>query len=252
MTDMEQLMDIVEKGSIKEVRNCVGRLISSGVTPEEIVSNAIMPALTVVGQKFDRGEYFITNMLLSARAAKMGYEILRSEMGTSPLVYSKKAVLGTVKGDLHNIGKNLVAMSIRCVGIDIVDLGVDVPAEQFVKVVEQDPDVAFVGISALLTTTIPAMRATVKALKKCKAAGRIKIMVGGAPVTAEAAAEMGADIYTESAFEVANLVLEILKQGEMEDSGNAREGEPETKPLGPARSSSVIESIKSVKKSKRC
>lgn len=216
MTELERLSDIVEKGQIKEVRSCVSGLLKAGVSPENIVSLGFMPGLAIVGQKFDQGEYFITNMLLSARAVKMGYEILRPELGDSVIVSPKKVVLGTVQGDLHNIGKNLVAMAIKGVGIEIVDLGVDVPVEQFVKVVEQDPNVAYVGVSALLTTTLPAMRATVKALKKSKAAGRIKIMVGGAPVTAKVAAEMGADIYTASAFEAANLILEQLKQEESE------------------------------------
>lgn len=212
MTELEKLADIVEKGNIKEVQGCVTRLLESGVTAEEIVSQGFMPGLTLVGQKFDQGEYFITNMLLSARAVKMAYEILRPELGDSIIVSRRKVVLGTVQGDLHNIGKNLVAMAIRGVGIEVVDLGVDVPMEQFVRTVEADETIAYVGISALLTTTIPAMRSTVKALKKCKAAKRIKVMVGGAPVTAKMAKDMGADIYTESAFEVANLILDQLKQ----------------------------------------
>lgn len=214
MTELERLSDIIEKGHIKEVRGCVRGLLDAGASPEDIVSLGFMPGLAVVGQKFDRGEYFITNMLLSARAVKMGYEVLRPELGDAIIVSEKKVYLGTVQGDLHNIGKNLVAMAMRGVGIEVVDLGVDVPVEQFVKAVEQDPNAAYVGISALLTTTLPAMRATVKALKKCKAAGRIKIMVGGAPVTAKMATEMGADIYTGSAFEAANLILEQLKQEE--------------------------------------
>lgn len=214
MTELERLSDIIEKGHIKEVRGCVRGLLDAGASPEDIVSQGFMPGLVVVGQKFDRGEYFITNMLLSARAVKMGYEVLRPELGDAIIVSEKKVYLGTVQGDLHNIGKNLVAMAMRGVGIEVVDLGVDVPVEQFVKAVEQDTNAAYVGISALLTTTLPAMRATVKALKKCKAAGRIKIMVGGAPVTAKMATEMGADIYTGSAFEAANLILEQLKQEE--------------------------------------
>lgn len=214
MTELERLSDIIEKGHIKEVRGCVRGLLDAGASPEDIVSLGFMPGLAVVGQKFDRGEYFITNMLLSARAVKMGYEVLRPELGDAIIVSEKKVYLGTVQGDLHNIGKNLVAMAMRGVGIEVVDLGVDVPVEQFVKAVEQDTNAAYVGISALLTTTLPAMRATVKALKKCKAAGRIKIMVGGAPVTAKMATEMGADIYTGSAFEAANLILEQLKQEE--------------------------------------
>lgn len=211
MTELERLAIIVEQGSIREVRDCVRALLDNGVTPEEIVSQGFMPGLAVVGEKFEQGEYFITNMLLSARAVKMGYEILRPELGDSSIVSNRKVVLGTVQGDLHNIGKNLVAMAIRGVGVEVVDLGVDVPVEQFVKAVEQDPNVAYVGLSALLNTTIPAMRATVKALKKSKAANRIKIMVGGAPVTARMAADMKADVYTESAFEAANLILEDLR-----------------------------------------
>ena len=212
MTELEKLADIVERGSIKEVRACVTGLIAGGTSPEEIIAHGFMPGLAIVGQKFDEGEFFLTNMLLSARAVKIGFEVIRPELSTENTVSSKKVVLGTVQGDLHNIGKNLVAMAIRAVGVDIVDLGVDVPVEQFVKAVERDPEVAYVGVSALLTTTIPAMRATVKALKKSKAAGRIRIMVGGAPVTAKLAAEMGADIYTSSAFEAANLILEELRQ----------------------------------------
>ena len=212
MTDLEKLAVIVENGTMKEVKGCVSRLLEAGVTLEEIVSQGFMPGLAEVGKKFDQGEYYITNMLLSARTVKVGYEVLRPELGDSHIVSRKKVVLGTVQGDLHNIGKSLVAMAIRGVGIEIIDLGVDVPVEQFVRTVEADETVAYVGVSALLTTTIPAMRATVKAQKKCKAAKRIKVMVGGAPVTAKMAKDMGADIYTESAFELANLILDQLKQ----------------------------------------
>ena len=212
MTELERLADIVEKGSIREVRACVRGLLEQGVSAEDVVSQGFMPGLAMVGQKFDDGEYFITNMLLSARAVKMGYEILRPELCAAVTFSPKKVVLGTVAGDLHNIGKNLVAMAIRGVGIDVVDLGVDVPVEQFVKAAEQDPNVAYVGISALLTTTVPAMRARVKALKKSKAAGRIRIMVGGAPVDERLAREMGADIYTKTAFDAANMILEELRQ----------------------------------------
>lgn len=212
MTELERLSEIVEKGQIKEVRSCVSKLVSSGVSTEEIVSLGFMPGLAIVGQKFEQGEYFITNMLLSARAVKMGYEVLRPQLGDAGIISHKKVILGSVQGDLHNIGKNLVAMAIRAVGVEIIDLGVDVPPDQFVKAVEQDPNVAYVGVSALLTTTLPAMRTTVKALKKCKAADRIRIMVGGAPVTAKVAEEMGADIYTASAFEAANRILKELKE----------------------------------------
>ena len=128
MTDLERLADIVERGSIKEVRSCVRKLLDSGVSPEEVVSHGFMPGLAIVGQKFDEGEYFITNMLLSARAVKMGYEVIRPELGETVLVSHKKVVLGTVQGDLHNIGKNLVAMAIRLLPKEVIadHLGVTV------------------------------------------------------------------------------------------------------------------------------
>ena len=118
--------------------------------------------------------------------------------------------VGAKKDDLHYIGKNLVAVSMRAVGIEVVDLGVDVSAEQFVSAVENDPDVAIVGISSLLTTTLPAMRKTVKALKSSAAAGRISIMVGGGPVTREMAESMGADVFTETAYEAAAAARRLL------------------------------------------
>lgn len=212
MAALEQLANVIETGNIKEVHSCISALLEQGVTPEQVVSNGFMPGLAEVGRKFDQGEYYITNMLLSARAVRMGYEILCPELGTSHIISRKKVYLGTVQGDLHNIGKNLVAMVMRGSGIEVVDLGVDVPPEQFVRAVELDQDAAYVGLSALLTTTIPAMRTTVKALRKSKAGNRIKIMVGGAPITAEIARDVGADIYTESAFEAADLIVHLLKE----------------------------------------
>lgn len=212
MSDLEKLAAIVEEGRQDEVAACVRSLINQNVPPEQIVNCGFMPGLTRVGEKFDSGEYFISNMLLSARVTKMGYEILRMQFSEIPRSTNKKIVLGTVQGDLHDIGKNLVATSIRSIGIEVVDLGVDVPAAQFVKAVEEDSSVAFVGLSALLTTTISSMRTTVKALKDCSAADRIRIFVGGAPLTPRLAKSMGADYYTKSAFDVATLIQSIVSE----------------------------------------
>ena len=210
MTQLQQLMDIIENGQVHKICDCIQALLSEGYTQERIITEGVMPALEHVGNRFETQEIFIPQMLLAARAVNMGNEYLHTKMDFSPPRTHRKIVLGTVKDDLHYIGKNLVAVSMRAVGIEVIDLGVDVAPEQFVSAVESDPDVAIVGISALLTTTLPAMRKTVKALRACAAGKRIKIMVGGGPVTKEFARAIGADIYTESAYEAAQEAKKIL------------------------------------------
>lgn len=210
MTKMEELIEIIESGQVHSICACMQALLDDGYTQEQIVTQGVMPALQNVGRRFETQEIFIPQMLLAARTVNMGNEFLRTKMEFQPPRSHRKVVLGTVKDDLHYIGKNLVAVSMRAVGIEVVDLGVDVSAEQFVSAVENDPDVAIVGISCLLTTTLPAMRKTVKALKASSAAGRIRIMVGGGPVTREVAKAMGADVFTETAFEAATVAQKIL------------------------------------------
>lgn len=210
MTELNELVQIIESGQVQSICACLQGLLEKGYTQEQIVTYGVMPALQNVGRRFETQEIFIPQMLLAARTVNMGNEYLRTKMEFQPPRSHRKVVLGTVKDDLHYIGKNLVAVSMRAVGIEVVDLGVDVSAEQFVAAVENDPDVAIVGISALLTTTLPAMRKTVKALRSSTAADRICIMVGGAPVTREAAKAMGADVFTETAYEAAAAAQRIL------------------------------------------
>jgi len=214
MTELEKLALDVEHGEAQAVCERIRRLLNEGCSPAELLRGGIMPGLQTVGEKFEAQEYFIPEMLRAARAAKLGSELLRSRLGQNVPVSAKKMVLGTVRNDLHDIGKNLVVMAVEGAGIEVVDLGVDVPAEQFVRAAEQDPDVALVGVSALLTTTLPAMEQTVRALRACKAADRITIFVGGAPVTESYAKKIGADIYTETAFEAARTARALLDQME--------------------------------------
>ncbi len=217
MSDLQKLADLIENGRIREVEAYTRGLLSEGVTPETIVADGFMPGMYEVGRKFDQQKCFITDMLMAARATKLGYAVLQDWLGSTLPVCKYKVVIGTVQGDLHDIGKNLVAMAMRSVGLEVIDLGVDVPPEQFVGAVMADPQVALVGISALLTTTIPAMRETVAQLKHCPAAGRIRILVGGAPVTPEKAKAMGA-VYTQTAFQAANAARDMIR--EMEEAGN--------------------------------
>lgn len=217
MPDFQKLADLVESGRTHEVEAYTRGLLSEGVTPEAIVADGFMPGMYEVGRKFDQQECFITDMLMAARATKLGYAVIQDWLGSTLPVCKYKVVIGTVQGDLHDIGKNLVAMAMRSVGLEVIDLGVDVPPEQFVGTVMADSQVALVGISALLTTTIPAMRETVTQLKHCPAAGRIRILVGGAPVTPEMAKAMDA-VYTQTAFQAANAARDMIR--EMEGAGN--------------------------------
>lgn len=218
MLDTKYLAELIVSGQSREAEACTRELLRQGVTPEAIVSEAFMPGMYEVGRRFDQQECFITDMLMSARAAKLGYAVLRDWLGTALPVCKYKAVIGTVQGDLHDIGKNLVAMAMRSVGVEVIDLGVDVAPQQFVGAVEADPKVALVAISALLTTTLPAMGETIAQLKRCPAANRIRILVGGAPVTEAKAKTMGADVYTQTAFQAANAARVIIRK--MEEAGN--------------------------------
>lgn len=227
MPDLRQLADLIENGRSHEAEAYTRGLLSEGVTPETIVEEGFMLGMCEVGRKFDQQQCFITDMLMAARAVKLGYAVIQDSLGTSLPVCRYKVVIGTVQGDLHDIGKNLVAMAMRSMGLEVIDLGVDVPPQQFVGAVLADPKVALVAISALLTTTIPAMRETVSLLKSCPAAERIRILVGGAPVTSEKAKAMGADIYTDTAFQAAHVARDIIHEME-EANREADHSEPKS------------------------
>lgn len=214
MTKLEILAQDIELGHAQAVCRTIRELLGEGVPPDDILRLGLMPGLQTVGEKFEAQEYFIPEMLRAARASKLGTELLRGSLPQRASVTGKKMVLGTVRNDLHDIGKNLVAMAVEGMGIGVVDLGVDVSAEQFVAAAERDPTVVLVGVSALLTTTLPAMEQTVRALRACRAAGRIRIFVGGAPVTQELAGKYGADVYTDSAFEAARAARRIIDEME--------------------------------------
>ncbi len=214
MITLETLSAIVENGDVDNVRSAVAQLIEAGVSPRELIQNAVVPGMMNVGRKFEAQQIFIPEMLRAARAARLGNELLCARFDCPGIVTPKKIVLGTVYGDLHDIGKDLVALAMRLVGIEVIDLGVDVPPEQFVRIANEDKDVAFVGISALLTVTLPAMQQTVEMLRSSKAEERITIFVGGAPVTAKFAKEIGAGVYTDSAFAAADRARLLLLEKE--------------------------------------
>ena len=203
---IEKVNELVARGKAKLVPAAVQEAIDAGFDAGEILSKMIA-AMDVVGEKFKNGEIFVPEMLIAAKAMKKGVEVLKPHLATGAAGALGKVVIGTVAGDLHDIGKNLVAMMIESAGFEVVDLGVDVPVEKFVEAANED-GVVIVACSALLTTTMPALEATVAALK---ATGKAyKVMVGGAPITQEFADSVGADAYTADAASAAKKAKELV------------------------------------------
>ena len=198
MSKIEELNHAVEIGKAKLVPGLVQECLDEGIAPIDILNKGMIDAMAVVGDKFKRNEIFVPEMLIAAKAMKKGVEILKPHLAGDNSAKIGKMAMGTVAGDLHDIGKNLVIMMIESTGYEVVDLGIDVPVERFLEAAS-DPEVTVMGVSALLTTTMPAMQETVAALNKHPRRGEFKIMVGGAPITQAFADEIGADVYTEDA-----------------------------------------------------
>ena len=208
MALLEELQEKIMKGKRKETGPLVQQALDEGMDAQEIL-DAMIAAMGIIGERFTRGECFVPEMLVAARAMTAATEVLKPAMvagGTEPLGY---AVIGTVQGDMHDIGKNLVRMMIEGKGVEISDLGVDVAPEVFVDYVKDHPECKVVCLSALLTTTMPALDATVKALADAGVRDQVKVMIGGAPVTQEFCDEIGADAYTPDAGSAAEKIAEF-------------------------------------------
>jgi 5-methyltetrahydrofolate--homocysteine methyltransferase len=205
---LEQIRASVIEGNAKGTEAQVQQALDEGLPAEEILNAALIPAMGEVGAKFEEGEYFVPEMLISARAMQAGLKLLKpllAESGTEPI---GKVAIGTVKGDLHDIGKSLVAMMLEGAGFEIVDLGVDVTPEKFVDAVKNGVNV--VAMSALLTTTMPNMSNTIKAITDAGLRDRVHIMIGGAPVTESYAKQIGADGYAPDASSAVRKARELL------------------------------------------
>lgn len=191
---MEQLKALVIDGKSKDVEARVQELLGRGITAEVLMNQALVPAMDVVGSRFQSGEFFLPEMLVAARAMQHGLKVLKPILSKGDSVSAGKAVIGTVKGDLHDIGKNLVIMSLEGAGFEVIDLGTDVASEKFVAAVtEHKPKI--LGLSALLTTTMLVMKDVLQALKTAGVRDSVKVLVGGAPITQQFATEIGADFY---------------------------------------------------------
>lgn len=213
VAEMKEVFLATQHGKNKEIGCLVQGALDAGCDPVALLNDGMIGAMAVVGDQFKKEIIFVPQMLSAARAMKAGVEVLKPHLATGGAGSAGKMILGTVAGDLHDIGKNLVGMMIESAGFEVIDLGVDVPIEVFIKEIEAHPDVTIVGLSALLTTTMPSLRNTVAALNNAPFRSRIKIMVGGAPISQAFADEIGADAYTADAAEAAEKAKELAKAG---------------------------------------
>jgi len=201
----------VMDGNLEGVRESVSKAVQAGLNADKILKEGLIPAMTEVGRLFEEGEYFVPEMLVAARAMQGGLEILKPLLVEEDVKPVGKVVIGTVKGDLHDIGKNLVAMMLKGAGFEVFDLGTDVPPDKFAEQVrEKGADI--VAMSALLTTTMTNMAAVIKAITEAGLREKVKIMIGGAPITDEYTRKIGADGYAQDASQAAKLALSFIKK----------------------------------------
>ena len=210
---MEILTEVaanVEKGDSASVKESVRKAISQNISAEEILKNGLIKGMESIGKRFKKNEIFIPEVLIATRAMKAGMDIIRPRLTESGYKTRGKIVIGTVKGDLHDIGKNIVSMMLEREGYEIVDLGIDVPKERFIEIIKKEnPDI--VGMSALLTTTMSYMREVTSAINEEDLKSRTKIIIGGAPITQSYADEIKADGYAADASSAVILVKNLLK-----------------------------------------
>ena len=208
MSKIQEIKTAVETGKTKLIAGLVQEALDAGEQANDILA-AMIDAMGVVGDKFSKGEIFVPEMLIAGKARQKGIDVLNPHLAGEASVSLGKCIIGTVAGDLHDIGKNLVALMIESTGFEVIDLGVDVPANKFVETIKANPDVKVVALSALLTTTMPAMKDTVAAIRESGLTG-FKIIVGGAPITQEFADSIGADAYAPDAGSAAVKVKTLV------------------------------------------
>lgn len=207
MFNIEELKEKVINGEQNKVKELVEKALDEGITAKDLIDKALIPAMDIVGEKFANNEFYIPELLIAARAMEGALTLLRPKLEEGNIKSIAKVAIGTVKGDLHDIGKNIVASMLRGAGFEVIDLGIDVDESKFVKAAK---GVDILALSALLTTTMPAMQTTIKALQKAKIRDKIKVMVGGAPLTQSYADEIGADGYAPDAASAVKKARELL------------------------------------------
>lgn len=210
MFNYEELSTALISGKAPLVRELTEKALAEGESPKDVLTKGLVAGMSVVGQKFKANEFYVPEVLIAARAMKNGMAILRPKLAETGVQPVATVAIGTVRGDLHDIGKNLVAMMMEGAGFEILDLGVDVKPEQFVAAVK-DKNAGLICLSALLTTTMPAMKETLQALVDAGVRDSAKVMIGGAPVTQNYANEIGADGYSPDAASAVDTAKVLLK-----------------------------------------
>ena len=211
MSLLEQISTALQKGKAKDIKELVQQAIDQNIPAETILNDGLMAGMNVIGGKFKRNEVFVPEVLVAGRAMNIGTAMLKPLLVKDGVKNKGKVVIGTVKGDLHDIGKNLVRMMIEAKGFEVIDLGVDVPGESFLKTA-QDSQVDIICLSALLTTTMNEMKCVVEEFQKAGVRERYKIMIGGAPITQSFCNAIGADSYTPDAATAAEAALELVSR----------------------------------------
>ena len=206
---LKKLFDAVVNGDFEAVKSNLQAALDAKLDPTIILNDGMIAAMSEVGCRFEAGDYYVPEMLIAARAMQSGMAILKPYLQQTDRKSSGKVVIGTVKGDLHDIGKNLVALMLEGAGFEIIDLGVDVPAEKFVEVAKNvQPDL--IALSALLTTTMPSMKTTLDALTAAGLRNKIKVIIGGAPVTEAYAHQIEADGFSTDASRAVNVAKSLI------------------------------------------
>jgi len=200
MASYEELRTFIQEGNFAETQNQVKALLAKGKSPGEIIQKGIIEALDIVGKKFSEGDCYIPEMLVSAKASQKGLEIVKPLLVQSGFQPRGKIILGTVKGDLHDIGKNIVAMMLEGSGFQVIDLGYDVAPEKFIDAVKRE-NAQILAMSCLITTTMISMKSTMDAIKEAGLHGKVKVMIGGPPTTEDFAKKIGADFRGRDAYD---------------------------------------------------
>jgi 5-methyltetrahydrofolate--homocysteine methyltransferase len=210
MADLQQLYDAVLTGQAPKAKSVTEEAIAEGIDPQELVNKFMIPAMDEVGRRFENNEYFVPELLIAARAMKEALKIIKPLLAQSGAEPVGTVAIGTVAGDLHDIGKNLVAALLEGGGFEVIDLGVDVAPEKFIAAVKERK-ANIVALSALLTTTMPSMKTTIEKMKEAGIRDQAKVMIGGAPITQQYADEIGADGFSDNASAAVTKARELVK-----------------------------------------
>ncbi|MBI5115228.1 corrinoid protein [Candidatus Poribacteria bacterium] len=209
MFDLKTLSEYLQKGDAKKVGELTAQALAEGLSPKTILSEGLIAGMDIVGAKFKKNELFVPEVLIAARAMHAGLDVLKPKLAETGAKPAGRIVIGTVKGDLHDIGKNLVKMMLQGAGFDVRDLGIDVTTDKFVAAAGEE-GVQIVAMSALLSTTMPQMRIIIEALHKAGLLSKIKTMVGGAPISQKYATEIGADGFAPDAASAVDKARQLV------------------------------------------